>query len=252
MLSLLTVMLTLQTSHVIIADPQKFPKGIHYLAQYAHQKGLKLGVYSDAGTHTCAGRPGSLGYEEIDAKVSFFAPRLFLFWPSRQRLRLLRVELICWLVVGWLFNDTDLRGMGSRLPQVRQLLRQFDIAESEVPAHAGRPEQNRQKDLFLHVRVGCGAAVGLGTGRGKFMENHRRHIRKGEPAAAGTYSADAWPATRTRQPPIEAHACTHQAPSPRRSRAPKRERDKINKSVVNSSAAEDLLCVMCSTQHFCR
>lgn len=31
--------------------------------------GLKLGIYSDAGTETCAGYPGSLGHEEIDAKT---------------------------------------------------------------------------------------------------------------------------------------------------------------------------------------
>ena len=28
---------------------------------------LLFGVYSDAGYYTCAGRPGSLGYETIDA-----------------------------------------------------------------------------------------------------------------------------------------------------------------------------------------
>ena len=37
------------------------------LADYAHAKGLKFGLYSDAGLLTCAGRPGSLGYEKIDA-----------------------------------------------------------------------------------------------------------------------------------------------------------------------------------------
>lgn len=48
------------------------------LADYAHSKGLKFGLYSDAvkiffspyfykGFKTCQGRPGSLGYEEIDA-----------------------------------------------------------------------------------------------------------------------------------------------------------------------------------------
>lgn len=37
------------------------------LADYAHSKGLKFGLYSDAGNMTCGGRPGSLGYEEIDA-----------------------------------------------------------------------------------------------------------------------------------------------------------------------------------------
>eukprot|EP01105_Mastigella_eilhardi_P005559 TRINITY_DN17238_c0_g1_i1.p1 TRINITY_DN17238_c0_g1~~TRINITY_DN17238_c0_g1_i1.p1 ORF type:complete len:537 (+),score=140.89 TRINITY_DN17238_c0_g1_i1:140-1612(+) len=51
----------------IIPDPTTFPNGIKPLVDYAHQKGLKFGLYSDAGEHTCAGRPGSLGYEVIDA-----------------------------------------------------------------------------------------------------------------------------------------------------------------------------------------
>ena len=38
------------------------------LADYVHAKGLKFGVYSDAGTGTCQNRPGSLGYEEKDAQ----------------------------------------------------------------------------------------------------------------------------------------------------------------------------------------
>ena len=46
-----------------------FPHGIKYLADYAHEKGLLFGLYSDAGNYTCQGRPGSLGYEEIDAKT---------------------------------------------------------------------------------------------------------------------------------------------------------------------------------------
>ena len=32
-----------------------------------HSKGLKFGIYSDAGTNTCDGRPGSYGFEKIDA-----------------------------------------------------------------------------------------------------------------------------------------------------------------------------------------
>ena len=31
--------------------------------------GLKFGLYSDAGEYTCQGRPGSLGYEKIDANT---------------------------------------------------------------------------------------------------------------------------------------------------------------------------------------
>ena len=52
----------------IIADPQKFPSGIKALADYVHSKGLKLGIYTDAGTKTCAGRPGSMGHEYQDAQ----------------------------------------------------------------------------------------------------------------------------------------------------------------------------------------
>ena len=48
-------------------DPKHFPSGMKALADYVHARGLKLGIYSDAGTETCAGRPGSLGHEYQDA-----------------------------------------------------------------------------------------------------------------------------------------------------------------------------------------
>ncbi|KAI5674495.1 hypothetical protein M9H77_14859 [Catharanthus roseus] len=47
-----------------------FPSGIKALADYVHKKGLKLGLYSSAGTQTCSKTmPGSLGYEYQDAKT---------------------------------------------------------------------------------------------------------------------------------------------------------------------------------------
>jgi alpha-galactosidase len=52
----------------IVADPQRFPSGIRALADYVHAKGLKFGIYSDAGTMTCAKRPGSRGHEFQDAQ----------------------------------------------------------------------------------------------------------------------------------------------------------------------------------------
>ncbi|HYA48769.1 MAG TPA: glycoside hydrolase family 27 protein [Burkholderiales bacterium] len=52
----------------IIVDGRSFPSGIKALADYVHSKGLKFGIYSDAGTKTCAGRPGSWGYEFQDAR----------------------------------------------------------------------------------------------------------------------------------------------------------------------------------------
>eukprot|EP00823_Brevimastigomonas_motovehiculus_P007914 TRINITY_DN70_c0_g1_i1.p1 TRINITY_DN70_c0_g1~~TRINITY_DN70_c0_g1_i1.p1 ORF type:complete len:524 (-),score=120.74 TRINITY_DN70_c0_g1_i1:421-1992(-) len=57
------------TTHEIIADAKAFPSGIKALADYAHSKGMKFGLYSDAGYKTCAGRPGSLGYESYDANT---------------------------------------------------------------------------------------------------------------------------------------------------------------------------------------
>jgi alpha-galactosidase len=52
----------------IVADAERFPSGIKALADYIHSKGLKFGIYSDAGTMTCAKRPGSIGHEYQDAK----------------------------------------------------------------------------------------------------------------------------------------------------------------------------------------
>ena len=51
----------------ITADPQRFPSGIKALADYVHSRGLKFGIYSDAGRLTCGGRPGSQGHEYQDA-----------------------------------------------------------------------------------------------------------------------------------------------------------------------------------------
>ncbi|KAG9011859.1 hypothetical protein FRB90_006957 [Tulasnella sp. 427] len=51
-----------------VANPKKFPNGIKHLADEIHKMGLKMGIYSDAGSLTCGGYFGSLDYEEIDAK----------------------------------------------------------------------------------------------------------------------------------------------------------------------------------------
>jgi alpha-galactosidase len=51
----------------IVADAKRFPAGIKALADYVHSRGLKFGIYSDAGYKTCAKRPGSLGHEYQDA-----------------------------------------------------------------------------------------------------------------------------------------------------------------------------------------
>lgn len=52
----------------IVADPQRFPNGIKAVADYVHAKGLLFGIYTDAGTKTCQGRPGTLDHEVQDAR----------------------------------------------------------------------------------------------------------------------------------------------------------------------------------------
>ncbi len=53
---------------MIQPDPQRFPSGMKALGDYLHARGLKFGIYSDAGEKTCAGRPGSQGHEFQDAR----------------------------------------------------------------------------------------------------------------------------------------------------------------------------------------
>jgi alpha-galactosidase len=57
------------TTGLLYPDPERFPSGIKALADYVHSKGLKFGIYSDAGTLTCGDRPASFGYEEKDARL---------------------------------------------------------------------------------------------------------------------------------------------------------------------------------------
>ena len=51
----------------ILADPTSFPSGMKALADYAHARGLKFGLYSSNSPKTCDQRPGSFGYEYQDA-----------------------------------------------------------------------------------------------------------------------------------------------------------------------------------------
>ncbi|MET7453045.1 NPCBM/NEW2 domain-containing protein [Streptomyces sp. NPDC005574] len=54
----------------LVPDPARFPNGIKAVADYVHDRGLKLGIYTSAGTKTCnsAGFPGALGHEYSDAR----------------------------------------------------------------------------------------------------------------------------------------------------------------------------------------
>jgi alpha-galactosidase len=54
----------------LVADPIRFPSGIKMLSEYVHGKGLRFGIYTDAGAEDCdSGAPGSKDHEEIDART---------------------------------------------------------------------------------------------------------------------------------------------------------------------------------------
>lgn len=54
----------------LVPNPSTFPRGIKEIADYVHARGLKLGIYSSAGTQTCAKTmPGSLDHEKLDAQT---------------------------------------------------------------------------------------------------------------------------------------------------------------------------------------
>jgi alpha-galactosidase len=56
----------------LIADPHRFPSGMAALTAYIHGLGLKAGIYTDIGVHTCFPNPqyqGSYGHEQQDADL---------------------------------------------------------------------------------------------------------------------------------------------------------------------------------------
>lgn len=54
----------------LVPHKERFPEGIKAVADYVHERGLKLGIYTSAGTRTCddVGIPGALDHEESDAQ----------------------------------------------------------------------------------------------------------------------------------------------------------------------------------------
>ena len=53
----------------LVPDPDKFPRGMKFVADYVHSKGLKFGMYSCCGVMTCQAYPASCNYEYIDAET---------------------------------------------------------------------------------------------------------------------------------------------------------------------------------------
>ena len=122
----------------ILADPQKYPSGIKALADYVHSKGLKFGIYTDAGTKTCAGRPGSMGHEYQDA-------RQYANWG-----------------VDYVKEDWCNTAAGA---EQRGLLH----------LDARRARSDRAADCLQHLRVGLDETVAVGRPDRKHVALHRRH-----------------------------------------------------------------------------
>jgi alpha-galactosidase len=56
----------------LVVDAKRFPHGMKELVEYVHSRGLKAGIYTDIGPHTCYSNPlyeGSYKHEEQDAKT---------------------------------------------------------------------------------------------------------------------------------------------------------------------------------------
>ena len=53
----------------LVASAEKFPRGMKFVGDYIHSKGLKFGMYSCDGVRTCADYPGSFDHEYLDAKT---------------------------------------------------------------------------------------------------------------------------------------------------------------------------------------
>lgn len=53
----------------LVTDTNRFPRGMRWLADYVHGKGLKFGIYEDAGTLTCGGFAGSWNHFQQDANL---------------------------------------------------------------------------------------------------------------------------------------------------------------------------------------
>ena len=116
------------------ADPVKFPSGMQALGDFLHEQGFKFGIYTSAGTSTCAGYPGSLGKEKFDAQT-------FADWG------------VDYLKYDNCYND----GITSieRYTAMRNAL-----------AETGRPI------FYSSVSVGRRRLVAVGTCSGQFLEEH--------------------------------------------------------------------------------
>ncbi|KAK1257094.1 Alpha-galactosidase [Acorus gramineus] len=131
----LSMKLSLGKQGYLVARKSTFPSGIKALADYVHSKGLKLGIYSDAGFQTCSKTmPGSLGHEEQDAYT--FASWIFS-WES--------LMVILWSVQGIDYLKYDNCNNDGSKPTMRMVSR---ADQNEVYAEYARPGGWNDPDML--------------------------------------------------------------------------------------------------------
>ena len=132
----------------------KFPSGIKALADYVHGKGLKLGIYSSAGTTTCAGYPASL---ELRGSAT----------PTSGR-----------------------PGASTTSSTTTAATTRAAAASSATPRCATRSPATGRHDPLQPLQLGPGQRLDLGRAGGQLVAHHRRHrgqlgLGDGHPRPAG-------------------------------------------------------------------
>lgn len=146
------------SSGYLVPDKKKFPNGIAHVAEKIHEMGLKVGIYSSAGSMTCARYAGSLGYEQEDADV-------WASWGVSPPPRKTNSAI-----------DTNHLLHVDRLPQIRQLLQRRPRRHAEailrpLQCHEQGTEFHRPIHRLLHVQLGRRWTMELRAYHFQLLEN---------------------------------------------------------------------------------
>src|SRR5437879_6115998 len=113
----------------IVADPERFPSGIKALADYVHSKGLKLGIYTDAGTGTCESMSligfGQNGLEKFAGPGHWNDPDMLEIGNGHMNRAEYRTHMALWaLLAAPLLAGNDLRDMSA---ETKELLTSSEV-----------------------------------------------------------------------------------------------------------------------------
>jgi len=133
-------------------DAGKFPSK-EGMVQKLADKGMKLGLYSSSGTHTCEDMPGSMGFEEQDAL-------LFAKWG----IGFLKYD---YCHVQDMITDTDGGAFATSTPKIFYI----GVTSLNSPSREIRVNARDAVSLIGEASIVNGRLDGLGNGRGKAVFN---------------------------------------------------------------------------------